>query len=772
MERRQDTTTINVLLVEDNPADVRLVRELLATAPAPYVALAHVARLADVAARLTHTPADVILLDLSLPDAHGVETVARVRAVAPDVPIVVMSGSDDEALALAGVREGAQDYLVKGRVEGDGLARALRYAVERHRQAEALCASEERYRRLVELAQEGIWRFDTELRTTYVNQTMAALLGYTAAEMVGRGIFTFMDEEGQRLARATMERHRDGRVEAREFTFRRADGEPVWALLSATPLVDRQGASSGAFATVVDITARKAAEEALHRERAFLRAVLETVEAGIVACDERGTLTLFNRATREFHDLPAQPLPPAEWATRYDLYRSDGRTPLPPEDIPLARALAGERVRDAEMVIAPRGKPPRTLLASGQRLVDAAGQVRGAVVAMHDITGRIQAEEALRESNARYETVLAALHDGVVMQYSDGRIGACNGSAERILGLTAAQMMGRVSTDPRWRTVHPDGSAWPGGEHPSMAALRTGRPCAGATMGVHKPDGTLTWLSVNARPLVRSGATTPYAVVSSFSDITERLAVDRLKDEFIAVVSHELRTPLTAIRGSLGLLAGGACGALPVGGQRMLDIAVAQTDRLVRLITDILDIERMNAGDAPLATESCDAAPLLEQAVEALCPVAVAAAVAVAVSCPPLRLPADPDRLVQVLTNLLGNAIKFSPRGGTVRLAAARRGGEIVFSVADQGRGIPADKQQTIFERFVQVDASDARDKGGTGLGLAICRGIVRQHGGRIWVESRLGGGSTFSFAVPAGAAARPAPACASGAPTDREKEG
>jgi signal transduction histidine kinase len=231
------------------------------------------------------------------------------------------------------------------------------------------------------------------------------------------------------------------------------------------------------------------------------------------------------------------------------------------------------------------------------------------------------------------------------------------------------------------------------------------------------------------------------------------------------VVSHELRTPLTSIRGALGLLASGLIGSLPEKGQRMLEIAVNNADRLIRLINDILDIERMQSGKVTMQRQVCDAAALMTQAADEMRAMAEKAEVALLVSPQSVRLWADPDRIVQTLTNLLSNAIKFSPAGGTVWVNVAQQGEEAIFTIRDQGQGIPADKVETIFERFQQVDASDSRKKGGTGLGLAICRSIVRQHGGRIWVESTLGQGSTFFVALPERQEVEPAISVSEGQP-------
>ncbi|MBW3602910.1 MAG: response regulator, partial [Actinobacteria bacterium] len=232
-------------------------------------------------------------------------------------------------------------------------------------------------------------------------------------------------------------------------------------------------------------------------------------------------------------------------------------------------------------------------------------------------------------------------------------------------------------------------------------------------------------------------------------DISERRHMERIKDEFLSVVNHELRTPLTSVHGALGLLASGALGPLPDKGRRMVEIAVSNTDRLIRLINDILDIERMDSGRVSLNPTVADAGELMAHATEAMQPMANQAGVELVTVPYPAPVWADSDRVIQTLTNLLSNAVKFSPSGASVSLTAQREGGDVLFRVTDRGRGIPPAKLETIFGRFQQVDATDSRDKGGTGLGLAICRTIVSQHGGRIWVESTPGQGSTFSFTLP-----------------------
>ncbi len=234
------------------------------------------------------------------------------------------------------------------------------------------------------------------------------------------------------------------------------------------------------------------------------------------------------------------------------------------------------------------------------------------------------------------------------------------------------------------------------------------------------------------------------------NDITER---KRLENEFISLVSHELRTPLTSLMGSLDLLGSGQLGKLNERGQNVLKIGITNTERLIRLVNDILDLERMKSGAIAMRKIPCNAAKLVQEATEAMQAMAERSQIQLVAHPLEIELHADPDRLLQTFTNLLSNAIKFSEPGDTVSIGAELTKKEphdaILISVKDTGRGIPADKLQLIFERFQQVDASDSRKKGGTGLGLAICRHIVEQHDGKIWVESTLGEGSTFFVLLP-----------------------
>jgi PAS domain S-box-containing protein len=357
---------------------------------------------------------------------------------------------------------------------------------------------------------------------------------------------------------------------------------------------------------------------------------------------------------------------------------------------------------------------------------------------------------AQREGDELVEGILRATVEGIIGMDREGCIVFANPAAVRMLGWSEDELIGHVAHD-LFHHSHADGSPFRWEECPTRRAV-THAETVHLEDVFWRRDGTSFPCESLTAPLRRDGEV--IGAVSSFLDVSQRREVERMKDEFASVVGHELRTPLTSIRASLGLLAGGVLGELPGDAAQVVETAVENTERLVRLINDTLDLERIEAGVAPLNLRPQMAADLIRDAAAVVAPMAVEAGVEV-VSAPGggETVLADRDRVVQALTNLIGNAVKFSPRGETVTVGAERDRYEVVFSVTDRGRGVPVDQQQAIFERFVQVDASDARDRGGTGLGLAIARRIVEIHGGRIWVSSTPGEGATFGLTLQAVAA-------------------
>jgi signal transduction histidine kinase len=222
------------------------------------------------------------------------------------------------------------------------------------------------------------------------------------------------------------------------------------------------------------------------------------------------------------------------------------------------------------------------------------------------------------------------------------------------------------------------------------------------------------------------------------------------KKKFVANVSHELRTPLTSIRGALALVLDGA-GAIDDDARALLSAAHRSTNRLLALVNDLLDLERVGSGELSVEKRDCDLAATLERTADTVGPIARDAGVTLRIAPTALHLHADPERLSQVLTNLIANAVRFSPRGGLVSIASGVADGHVTIVVDDQGPGVPPQFRESIFEPFKQVQGSAAHRRGGTGLGLAISRAIVAEHGGRLAVGDAPGGGARFTIVLPIG---------------------
>ena len=343
---------------------------------------------------------------------------------------------------------------------------------------------------------------------------------------------------------------------------------------------------------------------------------------------------------------------------------------------------------------------------------------------------------------------------------TDGIIGVDLDTEPSFINPAAARMLGRSLSDLRGRSIHKlihhssaDGVLLPEDDCPLGLALLRGESFSIADDTFWRADGSSFPVEYSGTPMVDERGNKRGAVIT-FRDVTERRAIERLKGEFVSTVSHELRTPLTSIRGALGLLGSGLLGSLEQKGQRMLEIAISNTDRLVRLINEILDLERIGSGTDEMTPVAVDARAVMLHAVDGLQAMASAAGVQLLVEPANGTIVGDSDRIIQALTNLLGNAIKFSPSGTTTTLSGRTLNHDFIFCIADQGRGVPEEKLETIFDRFSQVDASDSRVTGGTGLGLAICRSIITAHGGRIWAEHNEPAGTRFQFTVPMATAA------------------
>lgn len=350
----------------------------------------------------------------------------------------------------------------------------------------------------------------------------------------------------------------------------------------------------------------------------------------------------------------------------------------------------------------------------------------------------------LQEKQARFKTIFDTARNPIISIDSRGIIEEVNKATSRLLGYSKEEMLGQnvsMLMPAPLSDQHDAFLARP--RNPISKIMSSGRE-----VQARRSDGTTVPVHITVSE-VRVKDRTSFTGI--MTDLTELKKVDKLKNEFVSTVSHELRTPLTSIKGSLGLLKASVFGDLPPQAKSMVAIAYNNSDRLVRLINDILDIAKIEAGKLSFDFQKTKLTPFLVRAVEANRSYADEFSVAIMLepAYDDLEVEADPHRLEQVMANLLSNAVKFSPKGGIVVVAAERHGDMVRISVCDHGRGIPNEFRDKIFTKFAQADSSDTRGEGGTGLGLAISRDIVKHHGGTIGFETEEGKGTTFYFELP-----------------------
>lgn len=375
-----------------------------------------------------------------------------------------------------------------------------------------------------------------------------------------------------------------------------------------------------------------------------------------------------------------------------------------------------------------------------------------------EITVRMQAETALRQSEEQLRLITNALP--VLISYVDDQqqYRFNNQAYQDWLGQAPAHIFGQHLKQVWGKQCYQRMQGY-------VEAALSGQVVSYENE-IELQDGSGRAVDVTYIPH-RDGDKAVRGFFSLTSDISDRKAIERMKDEFISIISHELRTPLTSLHSALKILATGRLGNLSVEGQQMLAIADESTERLVRLVNNVLDLQRIESGKVVMEQQPCNAANLMVQAAEAMQAMAQHQGIILVTQTEEMTVWADADYILQTLTNLLSNAIKFSHSGSQVWLTVGvadrdtlpeaemrdrpcQFDGAAVFRVQDEGQGIPNNQLERIFERFQQVDSSDSRKKGGTGLGLAICRKIIEQHGGKIWAESTPGSGSTFAFTLPA----------------------
>jgi PAS domain S-box-containing protein len=597
---------------------------------------------------------------------------------------------------------------------------------------------------------------DTAGRLVRMNQPCAQLTGLSLAAMVGRPFVDEVIEPEQRdWAIGKLRDAAAGQSSGPHETVWRVAGvggntrRVSWTL---RPLQGPNGEIQYLIVSGQDVTDQRLIEQALMSSEERYRETVENSLGFVFTCSMEGRLTSLNAFTAEtlgyraeaLMGRPVTELMDAEGAALFQ----DCLNTLETEE-EWQGALYLRRSDGVYRRIAARS---RRMQLPGER----------PFVLNHgmDVTEQHDAEQALHLAMRQRELILESVGEGIYGIDLEGRVTFINETGARALGYSPEQLTGRDLHDLIHHS-HADGTPYSKSTSPILQALRRSEPIRMRDEVFWRQDGTAIPVEYSANPIMDEGQVS--GMVVAFRDVSERRRLERMKDEFISTVSHELRTPLTSLRASLGLIASGSLDKRPEKQRQMVEMAIGNSDRLIRLVNDILDFDNVEKGRLPLHRQPVQAIDLLRRASDVAHATLLQNRIALHIDAVTAPVFADEERILQVLNELVGNAIKFSPKDTSIRLAAqtvpstsglagSSALGEVCFIVEDQGRGISQEKLERIFDRFQQGDASDSRALGGTGLGLALCRSIVEQHGGRIWAESTPEQGSRFLFTLPAAA--------------------
>lgn len=613
------------------------------------------------------------------------------------------------------------------------LMRARRSAEKANEARHALARERDFALQVMSTMGQGLVVTGPDGKIEYVNPAFGRLLGVDPADVQGRSPIEFVHPDDHAAVIAAARGAAKGTV-SYEVRLLEAGGEVVHGRLTRAARTSQAG--QGSITVISNITRHNEIEAALRESEERLRDLFENASDLIQAVAPDGRFIYVNRAWREALGYRPE-----------DVARLTVTDVIAPECLDdclrlLDRTARGESVGLVEAVFLTR---------HGQRIA-VEGQVsarfeEGSLVntrgIFRDVTDRRRAEEALRATEERYRSLVEVAGDLIYRTDAEGRFIYVNPVGERLTGKRSAELVGMHFLE----LVRPDERERVQEGYRRQFHERT--PHTYCEFPLLRPGSGDLWIGQNVHTLVEGDRVVGFQAVAR--DITAKHEVERMKDEFVSVAGHELRTPLTSMRGSLELLASGILGDLPERAGPMLEMALRNTNRLVRLVNDLLDVERLSAGKVEFEFSSCHADSLVQEAFENLSAQAASAGVTLVSEAGPLRIGVDRDRIVQVLVNLISNAVKYSLPGSSVTVRTKGEDDGVGFEVRDQGRGIPADRLDYVFGRFQQVESADARVKGGSGLGLAIAKSIVEQHGGAIGVQSVFGEGSTFWFTLPHG---------------------
>lgn len=484
-------------------------------------------------------------------------------------------------------------------------------------------------------------------------------------------------------------------------------------------------------------------------------AVLDNAAYAIIATTPEGLITVFNKTAEKLLGYTAEAMigkqtpaiihDPEEVAERAHSFSAELKMDLDPgfEVFVIKTRLNLPNEHEWTYIRKDGSHFPVSL--SITALKNQQDEITGFLGLAIDITDKLAADLALRENTQHIQTILDNVVDGIITINDAGTVQSFNLAAERIFGYSAREVTGNNVNMLMPEPYHSQHDTYLTNYHNGGAPgiIGTGREVEGL-----RKDGSSFPMDL---AVSRSSHQGQPMYIGLVRDITERKRMEKMKSEFVSTVSHELRTPLTSISGSLGLIAGGALGEIPVQPKQMIELAYKNAQHLTTLINDLLDMEKLVAGKLQVELTKQTLLPIVEQSLQGIHAYAEQYNVRVSVinQTDNAVVNVDSLRLQQVLTNLLSNAVKFSPAGDEVIVSVFHRHNNIRVEVLDHGPGVPDNFREHLFQKFSQADASDSRQKSGTGLGLAISKELIERMHGQVGYQSNEGHGACFYFELP-----------------------
>jgi PAS domain S-box-containing protein len=621
---------------------------------------------------------------------------------------------------------------------GEVVCRAILSDVTERKQAEeALRESKARYQQLAESAEAILWEYDVEAdRWTYVAPQVTRILGCPPEAWTDLQFWVdhLHPEDRDWALPYCLECANQGEPHTFEYRFLKKDGGVVWIRdVVSVEMEDRQPVKLRGF--MMDITERKQMEMQIKENEARYKKAQRLGQVGnweynvqtarFWGSDEAKRIYGFDPAAEDFSVNEVESCIPE----RERVHQA------------LIDLIEKNAEYDLEFEIHPKNSDQtRTIVSTAELERDARGNPLKVIGVIQDITDRKRMEQELRKSKEEYRVLFDSFPLGITVADNIGRILEANVESERLLGISQDEHQGRYIDGQEWQIIRPDGSSMPAEEYASVRALQEDRLIKDVEMGIVKPDETVTWINVTAAPLMDD------RVVITYNDITELKRSNEELEQFAYVISHDLREPARMVKSYLELLESRYQGQLDEKADIFIDHAVDGAERMQEMINALLDLARIGTrGKEPVPT---DAEAVLERTLRSLGR-AIKEAEAEVTHDPLPTVMADKAQLAQVFQNLIANGIKFRREDVPphVHVSAEREGQEWLFSVADNGIGIDPEQAARLFQIFQRLHTQEEYE--GTGIGLALCKRIVERHGGRIWVESEVGEGSTFTFTLP-----------------------